>query len=167
MGRAAVRSFINQDGKSAKRGTRDIRRNTIPLQWAVGFWPSFDVSAENVEIYFSIDPRAAADDSHFRSFAPIYFPASASLKVYGIAVYSKDVQLHRDTTAFSKLVLEYLTDVEYVALQSAPIADPEAGPVVPGSEVFAGCDGPLLSEASVVAIASSTTYGERTASSGC
>jgi hypothetical protein len=38
-----------------------------------------------------------------------------------------------ETRAFTKLVLEYLTDAEYVALQSALIADPEAGPVVPGS----------------------------------
>jgi hypothetical protein len=38
-----------------------------------------------------------------------------------------------ETPAFTKLVLEYLTDAEYAALQSALIADPEAGPVIPGS----------------------------------
>lgn len=38
-----------------------------------------------------------------------------------------------ETRAFTKLVLEYLTDAEYVSLQSALIADPEAGSVVPGS----------------------------------
>jgi mRNA-degrading endonuclease RelE of RelBE toxin-antitoxin system len=38
-----------------------------------------------------------------------------------------------ETRAFTKLVLEYLTDAEYAALQSALIADPEAGPVIPGS----------------------------------
>lgn len=38
-----------------------------------------------------------------------------------------------ETRAFTKLALEYLTDAEYVSLQSALIADPEAGSVVPGS----------------------------------
>lgn len=38
-----------------------------------------------------------------------------------------------ETRAFTKLVLEYLTDAEYAALQAALIADPEAGPVIPGS----------------------------------
>ena len=37
------------------------------------------------------------------------------------------------TLAFPKLVLEYLTDAEYAALQAVLIADPEAGPVIPGS----------------------------------
>ncbi len=35
--------------------------------------------------------------------------------------------------AFTKLVLEYLTDAEYAALQAALIAGPLAGPVIPGS----------------------------------
>jgi mRNA-degrading endonuclease RelE of RelBE toxin-antitoxin system len=38
-----------------------------------------------------------------------------------------------ETRALTKLVLEYLTDAKHVALQSVLIADPEAGPVVPGS----------------------------------
>jgi hypothetical protein len=38
-----------------------------------------------------------------------------------------------ETRAFTKLVLEYLTDAEYAALQAALIADAEAGPVIPGS----------------------------------
>jgi len=38
-----------------------------------------------------------------------------------------------ETRAFTKLVLEYFTDAEYAALQAALIADPEAGPVIPGS----------------------------------
>jgi mRNA-degrading endonuclease RelE of RelBE toxin-antitoxin system len=38
-----------------------------------------------------------------------------------------------ETRAFTKLVLDYLTDAEYAALQAALIADPEAGPVIPGS----------------------------------
>ena len=38
-----------------------------------------------------------------------------------------------ETQAFTKLVLEYLTDAEYAALQAVLIADPETGPVIPGS----------------------------------
>jgi mRNA-degrading endonuclease RelE of RelBE toxin-antitoxin system len=38
-----------------------------------------------------------------------------------------------ETRAFTKLVIEYLTDAEYAQLQATLIADPEAGPVVPGS----------------------------------
>ena len=38
-----------------------------------------------------------------------------------------------ETRAFTKLVLEYLTDAGYAALQAALIGDPEAGPVIPGS----------------------------------
>jgi hypothetical protein len=38
-----------------------------------------------------------------------------------------------ETRVFTKLVLEYLTDAEYAALQAALMADPEAGPVIPGS----------------------------------
>lgn len=72
-----------------------------------------------------------------------------------------------ETRAFTKLVLEYLTDAEYVSFQSALIADPEAGSVSPVQEVSASCAGLLLAEASVVAIASFITYDERTASSGC
>jgi mRNA-degrading endonuclease RelE of RelBE toxin-antitoxin system len=38
-----------------------------------------------------------------------------------------------ETRAFTKLVLEYLTDTEYAELQAALIVDPEAGSVIPGS----------------------------------
>ena len=38
-----------------------------------------------------------------------------------------------ETRAFTKLVLEYLTDAEYAALQLALMANPEAGLVIPGS----------------------------------
>ena len=34
---------------------------------------------------------------------------------------------------FTKLVVDYLSDEEYAALQLALMRDPEAGPVIPGS----------------------------------
>jgi mRNA-degrading endonuclease RelE of RelBE toxin-antitoxin system len=37
-----------------------------------------------------------------------------------------------ETRLFTKLVLGYMTDDEYLALQTALMTDPEAGPVVPG-----------------------------------
>ena len=54
------------------------------------------------------------------------------MTAYGIAVYIEDVQFCRDPS-FHQAVLEYLTDAEYAALQAVLIADPEAGPVIPGS----------------------------------
>lgn len=47
--------------------------------------------------------------------------------------YSPEMFSFIETRTFTKLVLEYLTDADYAALQSALIADPEAGPVIPGS----------------------------------
>jgi mRNA-degrading endonuclease RelE of RelBE toxin-antitoxin system len=38
-----------------------------------------------------------------------------------------------ETQLFTKLVLRYLTDEEYGALQESLMGDPDAGPVVPGS----------------------------------
>ncbi|MGB5104060.1 MAG: transcriptional regulator [Steroidobacteraceae bacterium] len=38
-----------------------------------------------------------------------------------------------ETRLFTKLVLENMTDVEYAALQYALMANPGAGPVIPGS----------------------------------
>ena len=38
-----------------------------------------------------------------------------------------------ETRLFTKLVLEYLSDEEYSALQAALMGAPEAGPVIPGS----------------------------------
>jgi mRNA-degrading endonuclease RelE of RelBE toxin-antitoxin system len=38
-----------------------------------------------------------------------------------------------ETRLFTKLVLEYMTDDEYSALQGSLMTDPEAGPVIPGS----------------------------------
>jgi hypothetical protein len=38
-----------------------------------------------------------------------------------------------ETKLFTKLVLEYLSDDEYGALQEALIQEPEKGPVIPGS----------------------------------
>ena len=38
-----------------------------------------------------------------------------------------------ETRLFTKLVLEYLSDAEYGSLQQAPMQDPDAGPVIPGS----------------------------------
>jgi mRNA-degrading endonuclease RelE of RelBE toxin-antitoxin system len=38
-----------------------------------------------------------------------------------------------ETRLFTKLVLEYLGDDDYAALQEALTRDPDAGPVIPGS----------------------------------
>jgi mRNA-degrading endonuclease RelE of RelBE toxin-antitoxin system len=38
-----------------------------------------------------------------------------------------------ETRLFTKLVLDYLTDEDYAALQEALMRDPESGPVIPGS----------------------------------
>jgi mRNA-degrading endonuclease RelE of RelBE toxin-antitoxin system len=38
-----------------------------------------------------------------------------------------------ETRLFTRLVLEYMTDAEYAELQLALMADPDAGPVIPGS----------------------------------
>jgi hypothetical protein len=38
-----------------------------------------------------------------------------------------------ETKLFTKLVLDYLSDDEYGALQEALIQKPEQGPVIPGS----------------------------------
>ena len=38
-----------------------------------------------------------------------------------------------ETRHFTKAVLDYMTDDEYSALQTALMTDPEAGPVIPGS----------------------------------
>lgn len=38
-----------------------------------------------------------------------------------------------ETRLFTRLVLEYLSDEEYVTLQQALAQNPDAGPVIPGS----------------------------------
>lgn len=38
-----------------------------------------------------------------------------------------------ETRLFTRLVLEYLSDDEYGALQQALVEDPDSGPVIPGS----------------------------------
>jgi hypothetical protein len=38
-----------------------------------------------------------------------------------------------ETRLFTRLVIEYLTDEEYGALQESLMRDPDAGPVIPGS----------------------------------
>jgi mRNA-degrading endonuclease RelE of RelBE toxin-antitoxin system len=38
-----------------------------------------------------------------------------------------------ETRLFTKLVVDYLSDEEYAALQEALMRDPDAGPVIPGS----------------------------------
>jgi mRNA-degrading endonuclease RelE of RelBE toxin-antitoxin system len=42
-------------------------------------------------------------------------------------------QCSASSRLFTKLVLDYMTDDEYSALQKALMTDPEAGPVIPGS----------------------------------
>ena len=37
-----------------------------------------------------------------------------------------------ETRLFTKLVVDYMTDDEYSALQTVLMTDPEAGPAVPG-----------------------------------
>lgn len=68
-----------------------------------------------------------------------------------------------ETRAFTKLVLEYLTDAEYAALQAALIADPEAGPVIPGTGGVRKLRWAATGGASVAAIGSSTTCVVRAA----
>jgi hypothetical protein len=38
-----------------------------------------------------------------------------------------------ETRLFTKLVLDYLSDEDYAALQAVLMQDPESGPVIPGS----------------------------------
>ena len=38
-----------------------------------------------------------------------------------------------ETRLFTRLVVEYLSDDEYAALQQALVEDPDSGPVIPGS----------------------------------
>ena len=38
-----------------------------------------------------------------------------------------------ETRLFTKLVVDYLSDEEYAALQAVLMRDPETGPVIPGS----------------------------------
>ena len=45
------------------------------------------------------------------------------------------------TRLFTKLVLDYMTDDDYSALQIALMTDPQAGPVIPGSVVSASFAG--------------------------
>jgi hypothetical protein len=47
---------------------------------------------------------------------------------YNLAMFS-----FIETRLFTKLVVDYLSDEEYAALQVALMRDPEAGPVIPGS----------------------------------
>jgi mRNA-degrading endonuclease RelE of RelBE toxin-antitoxin system len=47
--------------------------------------------------------------------------------------YTTPVFSFIETRLFTKLVVDYLSDEEYAALQLALTRDPEAGPVIPGS----------------------------------
>jgi mRNA-degrading endonuclease RelE of RelBE toxin-antitoxin system len=47
--------------------------------------------------------------------------------------YSSAVFSFIETQLFTRLVLDYLSDEEYSALQEALMRTPEAGPVIPGS----------------------------------
>jgi hypothetical protein len=46
-----------------------------------------------------------------------------------------------ETRLFTKLVLGYMTDDEYLALQTALMTDPEAGPVIRAQAVSASFAG--------------------------
>jgi hypothetical protein len=60
------------------------------------------------------------------------------------------MQTFVETRLFTKLVQEYLSDDEYVALQQALVANPEAGDVIPGSGGFGNSDGASPAGASAV-----------------
>jgi mRNA-degrading endonuclease RelE of RelBE toxin-antitoxin system len=47
--------------------------------------------------------------------------------------YNDAMMLSFIESLFMKLVLDYMTDDQYSALQRALMTDPEAGPVIPGS----------------------------------
>jgi len=49
-----------------------------------------------------------------------------------------------ETRLFTKLVLDYMTDDEYSALQISLMTDPEAGPVIPARAVSASFAGRRL-----------------------
>jgi hypothetical protein len=56
-----------------------------------------------------------------------------SVDTYTSATYSQDMFIFVETRLFTRLVGEYLDDDEYLALQNALTANPEAGTVIPGS----------------------------------
>ena len=72
-----------------------------------------------------------------------------------------------ETRLFTKLVLDYLSDEDYAALQAALMQHPESGSVIPGSGGVRNYGGPPLDAASAGVTALSTTCGEPTALSGC
>lgn len=53
--------------------------------------------------------------------------------VYTSKTYSTGLISFVETRLFTRLVQEYLSDDAYRALQKAPLEDPEAGAIVPGS----------------------------------
>ncbi len=58
---------------------------------------------------------------------------SSAARQYTALPYTAAMFSFIETRLFTKLVLGYMTDDEYVALQTALMTDPEAGPVIPGS----------------------------------
>lgn len=53
--------------------------------------------------------------------------------VYTALPYNLQMFSFVETRLFTKLVVEYLSDDDYAELQRTLMADPEAGPVIPGS----------------------------------
>lgn len=53
--------------------------------------------------------------------------------VYTAVPYNLQMFSFVETRLFTKLVVEYLSDDDYAELQRTLMADPEAGPVIPGS----------------------------------
>ena len=74
-----------------------------------------------------------------------------------------------ETRLFTKLVLDYLSDEDYTALQVALMQHPEIGPVIPGSGGVRKLRwaAPGRGKRGGGVTASSTTCGEPTALSGC
>jgi len=72
-----------------------------------------------------------------------------------------------ETTLFSRLLQDYLSDQDYAELQRALIENPEAGAAIPGSGGVRKMSGELGDVGNGVGIVSSTSSGPRHNHSGC
>jgi hypothetical protein len=73
-----------------------------------------------------------------------------------------------ETKLFTRLVQEYLSDEEYSKLQQVLLANPESGPVIPGSGASsASCAGPSLGAENAEVSGSSIFYAPGKGRFGC
>ena len=72
-----------------------------------------------------------------------------------------------ETRLFTKLVLDYLSDEDYAALQALLMQHPESGPVIPGSGGVRKLRWAAPGRGKRGVTALSTTCREPTALSGC